>query len=84
MDPSQLVPADRPGLAVARWQVNSGTNVLILEIFQEATIESGLLEAIVLSVVLLRSGYSFGDTDALPQHNPLYAAYSPGLIFQGR
>ena len=84
MDPSQLVPADRPSLAVARWQVNSGTDDLILEIFQETPIESGLIEAIILSVVLLRSGYSFGDTDALPQHNPLYPAYSPALARHGR
>ena len=62
MDSSQLIPADRPGLAVAHWQVNAGTDDLILEIFQEAPIESGLLEAIVLSVVVLRSGYSLGDS----------------------
>jgi len=62
MDSSQLIPADRPGLAVARWQVGSGTDELILEIFQETPIEPGLLDAIVLSVVLLRSGQSLGDS----------------------
>ncbi len=62
MDPSQLIPADRPGMAVARWQVNSSTNELILEILQEAPIESGLVEAVLLSVVLLRSGLSLGDS----------------------
>ena len=61
MGSSQLIPADRPGQAVARWQVNTSTDDLILEIFQ-APIESGLLEAIVLSVVLLQSGHSLGDS----------------------
>ena len=63
-DSSQLIPADRPDLAVARWQVDTGTDDLILEIFEEAPIESGLLEAIVLSVVLLRSGRSLGDSSS--------------------
>jgi hypothetical protein len=64
MDPSQLIPADRPGMAVARWQVISSTDELVLEILQEAPIqvESGLVEAVLLSVVLLRSGLSLGDT----------------------
>ena len=61
MDSSQLISADRPDQAAACWQVNTGTDDLILEIFQ-APIESGLLEAIVLSVVLLQSGYSLGDS----------------------
>ena len=34
-----------------------------LEIFQEALVQSGLLEAIVLSIVLIRSGRSLGDTE---------------------
>ena len=59
---TQLIPADRPGLSIARWKVNSGTDDLFLEIFQEVLVESGLLEAIVLSVVLLRSGQSLGDS----------------------
>ena len=46
----QLIPANRPGLAVARWQIDSGTDELVLEIFQEAPVEPGLLDAIVLSV----------------------------------
>jgi hypothetical protein len=62
IDSSQLIPANRPGLEVARWVVNARTDDLILEIFQEAPIESGLLDAIVLSVVLLRSGHSLGDS----------------------
>ena len=36
------------------------TDELILEVFQETPVDSGLLEAIVLSVVLLRSGRSLG------------------------
>ena len=72
MDSSQLIPADRPGPTVAHWQVNAGTDDLILEIFQEAPIESGLLEVIVLSVVVLRSGCSLGDypSDLYPPHFP--------------
>src|SRR5258708_29405665 len=58
----QLIPANRRGLAVARWQIDSGTDELVLEIFQEAPVEPGLLDAIVLSVVLLRSGNPLGDS----------------------
>ncbi|KAH9968458.1 hypothetical protein BJV74DRAFT_868256 [Russula compacta] len=56
-----LIPANRPGLAVARWRVKSRTDILHLEVFQEALVDSGLLEKIVLSVLLLRSGRAFGD-----------------------
>jgi hypothetical protein len=63
MDLLQLIPANRPGLAVARWHVSSRSDDLDLEIFQEALVEQGLLEAIVLSVVLLRSGRPL-DEDA--------------------
>jgi len=56
-----LIPANRDGLAVARWYVKSRSDELRLEIFQEALVESGLFEAIVLSLALLRSGRSFGD-----------------------
>jgi len=54
----QLIPANRPGLAIARWRVSSHSDDFDLEIFEdsEALVEPGLLEAIVLSVVLLRSG----------------------------
>ena len=58
---SQLIPTDRPGLAVAKWQTESGSDELRLKIFQVALVEPGLLEAIVLSIVLLQSGNSFGD-----------------------
>jgi len=61
----QLIPANRPGLAVARWRVKSRTDEVRLEIFQEALVESGLLEAIVLSIVLIRSGRSLGDSPGL-------------------
>ena len=71
---SQLIPAVRPDLAVARWKVDTGTNDLILEIFQDVPIESGLLEAIVLSVVLLRSGNSFGDSSGqISLSDPTYS-----------
>jgi hypothetical protein len=74
-DSSQLIPADRPGLApaVAHWQVNAGADDLILEIFQEALIESGL-EAIVLSIVLIRSGHTLGDTSReISLSDPMYS-----------
>jgi hypothetical protein len=60
-------------VAVTRWYINPRTDELILEIFEEALVESGLLEAIVLSVVLLRSGRPLGDSpDVLNYSNPLY------------
>ena len=62
IDPLQLIPANRPGLAVARWRIRSHSDDLELEIFHEALVEPGLLEAIVLSVLLLRSGRNLGDT----------------------
>jgi hypothetical protein len=72
---SQLIPADRPGLAVARWKIKSRTDELNLEIFQEGpqAVEPGLLDAIVLSVVLLRSGQSLGDSPGeISLSNPVY------------
>lgn len=65
IDPLQLLPSNRPGLAVARWRIKSRSDELRLEIFQDAQVEPSLLEAIVLSVVLLRSGRSFGDAPGL-------------------
>ena len=73
---SQLIPADRPGLVVARWKVKPRTDELNLEIFQEVPLADvpGLLDAIVLSVVLLRSGQSFGDSaGGIDLSNPVYA-----------
>lgn len=72
---SQLIPADRPGQAVARWKIKHRTDELNLEIFQEVlqTAETGLLDAIVLSVVLLRSGHSLGDSPGeIGLSNPTY------------
>jgi hypothetical protein len=72
---SQLIHAERPGLAVARWKIKSRTDELNLEIFQEMpqAVESGLLDAIVLSVVLLRSGQSLGDSPGeISLSNPVY------------
>ena len=69
----QLISANRPGLEIARWQIRSGTDELILEVFQEQPEGSGLLDSIVLSVVLLRSGYSFGtDYEDQLQDDPFY------------
>ena len=50
---------------MARWHVSSRSDDLDLEIFQEALVEPGLLEAIVLSVVLIRSGQCLGDTASM-------------------
>ena len=71
MDLLKLIPANRPGLAVARWHVSSHSDDLDLEIFQEALVEPGLLEAIVLSMVLLRSGRSL-DVDAADISNDMW------------
>ncbi|KAF8467537.1 hypothetical protein DFH94DRAFT_291133 [Russula ochroleuca] len=61
-----LIPANRPGLPVAQWYIdlNLRSNKVVLEIFREPPtgFESDLLDAIVLSVVLLRSGQSLGDS----------------------
>ncbi|KAF8467539.1 hypothetical protein DFH94DRAFT_291122 [Russula ochroleuca] len=57
-----LIPAYRPDLSVAQWYIDLHTDQPILEIFQESPIESDLFDAIVLSVVLLRSGRSLGDS----------------------
>jgi hypothetical protein len=62
MGSSQLIPANRPGLAVARWRTKSRADGLRLQIFQEVLVEPGLLEAILLSIILLQSGQPFGDT----------------------
>jgi hypothetical protein len=69
--PPQLIPANRPGLAVAKWRIKSRTDELLLEIFQVALVESGLLEAIILSVVLLQSGRSLGDSFEVIQYSNL-------------
>jgi hypothetical protein len=71
-DWSQLIPAEQTWSGNSSWQINAGTDELILEIFQESAVESGLLEAIVLSVVLLRSGYSLGDAQERFVFNSLY------------
>ena len=80
---SQLISANRPGLAVARWRVKPRTDELNLKIFQEIplAVESGLLDAIVLSVVLLRSGRSLGDSPGeIRWSNPLY--FTQGARFR--
>jgi len=72
--PLQLLPANRPGLAIARWRIKSRSDDLRLELFQDAVVEPGLLEAIILSVVLLRSGRSLGD---IPDLNSFF---NPGFV----
>jgi hypothetical protein len=62
IDPSQLIPANQPGLAVAKWRTDSQNDGLRLQIFQVVLVEPGLLEAILLSLVLLQCGQPFGDT----------------------
>jgi len=57
-----LIPTNQPGLAVAKWHTESRTDELHLQIFQEAIVEPGLIEAIVLSVILLQSGRPLNDT----------------------
>jgi hypothetical protein len=61
IDSSQLIPANRPGLAVAKWRTESQNDGLRLQIFQVVFVEPGLLEAILLSLILLQSGYIFSD-----------------------
>jgi hypothetical protein len=74
IDLLQLIPANRPGLSVARWHISSHSDDLDMEIFQEALVEPGLLEAIILSVILLQSGRSLGIIPAGTLH-----AWSPAL-----
>ena len=48
---------------------------LVLEIFQEAPDDSASLDSIVLSVVLLRSGHSLGDSpERINLSNPAFLA----------
>ncbi|KAI0292855.1 hypothetical protein BC826DRAFT_1017142 [Russula brevipes] len=72
-----LIPANRPGLAVAKWRTKSHDE-LRLEVFQEALVEPGLLDAIVLSFVLIRAGRSLGDgTEAMMFSDPRF--FPPGM-----
>jgi len=77
--PSQgvLIPANRSGLAVAKWRTESHSgDELHLQIFQEALVEPGLLEAIVLSIILLQSGRSLDS-------NALESMFSTGPMYYG-
>jgi hypothetical protein len=72
-----LIPANRPGLAIAKWRTKSRSDGLRLRIFQEVLVEPGLLEAILLSIILLQSGHSFGDTlHPLASRGPKYYGVS--------
>ena len=73
MDSSQLIPANQPGLAVATWTTDLHADELRLQIFQEVLNEYSLLEAILLSLVLLQSGNPIGD--ALPSMSELGPNY---------
>jgi hypothetical protein len=74
-----LIPANRPGLAIAKWRTKSRSDGLRLQIFQEVLVEPGLLDAILLSIILLQSGHSFGDTlHSLATRGPKY--YGVNLI----
>ncbi|KAF8498219.1 hypothetical protein F5888DRAFT_1634130 [Russula emetica] len=77
-----LIPASRPGITIARWQIKSGNDELILEISQGIPVGSGLLDSIVFSVVLLQSGHSLGDSPGeitSSQNDQIY--YSHGFHF---
>ena len=80
IDALQLVPSNRPGLAVAKWRTESDADGLRLQIFHEVLVEPGLLEAILLSIILLQSGHSFGDT-LHPSTDPAPRFYSIGFAF---
>jgi len=68
-----LIPANRPGLAIAKWRTKSRSDGLRLQIFQEVLVEPGLIEAILLSIILLQSGHSLGDTlHPLASRGPKY------------
>jgi len=82
LDLLQLIPANRPGLAVARWHVSSHSDDLYMEMFQDALVEPGLLEAIVLSVVLLRSGRSL-DVDATGMPDEMWYTSTTSMVSFG-
>ena len=80
IDSSQLIPANRPGLAIAKWRTKSRSEGMRLQIFQEVLVEPGLLESILLSIILLQSGHSFGDTlNSLASRGPKYYGLSSGF-----
>jgi len=75
-----LIPANRSGLIVAKWHSETLADGLRLQIFQEALVEPGLIEAIILSILLLQSGHSLGDTlESLISMSPKY--YGAGNLF---
>ncbi|KAF8260366.1 hypothetical protein EI94DRAFT_1748706 [Lactarius quietus] len=71
-----LIQANQPGLAVAKWHTETRSDALHLQIFQEALTEPGLVEAIILSIILLQSGHSLGDTlEPLMNMAPRYCGH---------
>ncbi|KAI0265907.1 hypothetical protein BC834DRAFT_824458 [Gloeopeniophorella convolvens] len=56
---SFLEPSDRPGFPVVIWRDPTGQ--VEVEAFQEALVVPGLLEAAIISVVIMQSGHPIGD-----------------------
>jgi hypothetical protein len=67
---------------VAKWRTESRTDGLRLQIFPEVVDEPGLLEAVILSIILLQSGQSFGDTiHSMSAMGPKYYGAATGPVF---
>jgi hypothetical protein len=67
---------------VAKWRTRSRTDGLRLQIFQEVLVEPGLLEAVLLSIILLQSGQSFGDMlHSITDMGPKYYGPATGPFF---
>ncbi|KAI0042017.1 hypothetical protein FA95DRAFT_627262 [Auriscalpium vulgare] len=54
-----LEPSDRPGYSYVVW--HDSTDDVILDVYQDALVIPGLLEAAILGVVLMQSGHPIGD-----------------------
>ena len=66
---------------MAKWRTESRTDGLRLQVFQEVLVEPDLLEAILLSIILLQSGKSFGDTlHSITELGPKYYGVGPGSV----
>ena len=67
---------------MAKWRTESRTDGLRLHVFQEVLVEPGLFEAILLSIILLQSGKSFGDTlHSMSEMGPKYYGAATGSAF---
>jgi hypothetical protein len=66
-------PTPGPGVAVAQWQIKPH-RARTDEFNQVVQVEPSLLDAIVYSVALLRSGHSLGDSPGeISLSNPVHA-----------